>query len=243
MNNTAYRRAYLVLAMLLLANLYWLWLTLSAPPTLTANAEQTKQNPAAAKAKPVSITPAPKAANVPPQKPSAAPAKKTSPAATVAKKQTSKKNEPRLIGEVNVDYFTLERTINQLGGGVFLYDINQRKTVRQINQGVLISTKPSKRPLSIVSHNITSELEKDRVDSWVKEQRQFIPNGQFVVVAKLPTDYQTGFEQFVKMQAAQHNTDFNKIDEVRFNFTAQGLVLREFFIDGKIIAVNQPYRS
>lgn len=162
----------------------------------------------------------------------------------IAQNESQQKNEnsePRLVGKVDIDYFELERMVESTGGAIFLYDLNIKRPVRQIKRGVLVSLSQAPTSLSVVSHNITDELEQLRVFSWAEEQRLFNPSGSFVVVAKFPASFQHGFEQLAQQIARELNLEYKSVDEVRFQFTQQGLVINQLKIDDKLLDVNRAF--
>ena len=252
MNHSALFFRYVLVIGLVLLNLYWLWLafdlqqhdetSVAAETANTEQAEPPKPQPVTIEVAAAMPEPAPEPAATP-EPP--APNTNTPPAEQLAERapaqKESQQNEPQLIGQVMVDYPSLERMVRQQGGAIYLYDLNRRQPVRMISHGVLVAIPSSHTALSPLSHNLTKQLDRQLVNSWIAEERRLSPEGHFVVVAKFPDAFQTGFEQFAKAQAAQARITYSDIDEVQFSFTADGLLLRQFLSKGRAIPVNTPF--
>jgi hypothetical protein len=266
MNNVISSWRFLVLGAFLVLNAYWIGIALLPEPNVKASAALTSQTSKAPKlneqrspipSKPAATIQVVRAPVSEVQPIPSKPKHKVEVPKQVAKvlkpsgqkpgkkalKKDASKNEPRLVGFVSVDYLALEKMVMRQGGAVYLYDLNSRSPIRQIKHGVLVTITPPAERLSSVSHNLTGELDPALVASWVKEQRQLNPKSAFVVVAKFPAQFQSGFERFAKSIAAESNLQYESIDEVQFSFGSSGLVLTNFRSKDGIVPINRVFSS
>lgn len=158
----------------------------------------------------------------------------------------SDQKTPMLEGKINMDFLTFIRQVEGFGGGVFVYQPQNKKFVANINSKGMLVKPRSRKGLSVKARNVTRDIPPKYLTAWENQlDKHSLASRDYLVL--LPNNIEKQIHSSIKKLINIQGGNYDQVNLVRFNYSQNNhgqliVVVESISTHGQNLTVNKSFK-